>query len=165
MNKIKSFALLASCYLLTLSSPASAVMVSDVIDASSGQPGTYFVPAAANPYDLPYFRYQGEDWEWQHNAIANTINTAELSISAWDVDNPSTFPRTRPDEIDRIQAFNNDTASWETVGELVDDARLGQGVRALEKPFLQEADLLRVEAPEAPNRVDALASRAHRLPL
>src|SRR3982074_3195142 len=47
--------------------------------------------------------------------------------------------------------------------ELVEDARLGQRKRAVQQPLAENADLLRVEAVEAPHRGDAVLqrSRAH----
>ena len=42
------------------------------------------------------------------------------------------------------------------VGELVEHAAFGERERALQQPFLQHADALRVEAREAPHRGDAL---------
>lgn len=118
MKTTRLLSLLAAIFFLSLSAQVFAVVTLDTIDATSGQAGTFFVPSPGQESALPYFRYMGEDWEWQHNAIGGTINTATLSISAWDVDKPTSLPGTYPDEIDEIQAFNNDTALWETVGEL-----------------------------------------------
>lgn len=58
----------------------------DVIDASDAQAGTYFTPDDASKYSSPYYRWAGEDWDWQHTAYAGSYTTATLSISAFDVD-------------------------------------------------------------------------------
>ena len=117
MKTTRLLSLLAAIFSLSLSAQVFAVVTLDTIDASSGQAGTFFVPNPGLESQFPYFRYMGEDWEWQHNAIGGTINTATLSISAWDVDNPSSITG-RADEIDEIQAYNNNTSMWETVGVL-----------------------------------------------
>jgi len=117
MKFSRLLSLLAATFFLSAAGQVSAVMVLDTIDASSGQADTYFVPGAGLESTIPYFRYQGQDWDWQHNAIATPFTTATLSISAWDVDNPSSIMG-RPDEIDEIQAYNNQSMAWETVGVL-----------------------------------------------
>ncbi len=61
---------------------ALAVPAVDVVEAPDG----FFVPTDAQKYDDPFYRGAGEDWEWQHGAIATPFTTAELSISAFDVD-------------------------------------------------------------------------------
>jgi len=116
MKTIRLICLMAVAYLCTATGQVYAMSV-DTIDASSGQANTYFVPSLGQEFDSPYFRFVGEDWGWQHNAIAPGFTTATLSVSAWDVDNPSTVPGLL-DEIDVIQAFNNDSGMWEDVGVL-----------------------------------------------
>ncbi len=70
---------------------------------------TYFVDADAHKYDAPYYRWNGQDWGWQHNAIAaGTFSSASLNISAFDVDAPS--------EQDNIYAL--DGATWTLLGSL-----------------------------------------------
>lgn len=69
-----------------LCATANAVEIIDVIDASNGGAGTYFVPTDAQKYDAPYYRWAGEDWGWQHNPIADSYTTATLRISSFDVD-------------------------------------------------------------------------------
>jgi hypothetical protein len=49
-------------------------------------PTNYFVPTDAQKNDSPWYRGGSEDWGWTHNAIAGTINSATLNISAFDVD-------------------------------------------------------------------------------
>ena len=127
MKIIRSICLLAGTCFALASAPASA-MVLDVIDATDGQADTYFVPAPGMEFDDPYFRFadmdtdpavfEPGDWGWQHNAIGGPFTTATLGISAFDVDNPSSFPGTVDDEIDEIQLFNNQTMAWETIGIL-----------------------------------------------
>ena len=69
---------------------------------------TYFVDIDAHKYDYPYYRGYGEDWGWQHNAIAGSFTTASLNISAFDVDAPY--------EVDNIWAMNSGT--WTLLGSL-----------------------------------------------
>jgi hypothetical protein len=66
---------------LTGMSAANAAVV-DVVEAPTG----FFVPTDAQKYDAPYYRWQGEDWGYSHNAIGGTITSATLQISAFDVD-------------------------------------------------------------------------------
>lgn len=63
----------------------------DVVDATSGQSDTYFVPTGANPGNSPYYRWHDEDWGWNHTfsppeLMPTTINWATLEIEAYDVD-------------------------------------------------------------------------------
>lgn len=92
----------------------------DTIDASSGQAGTYFVPSAGQETDNPYYRGFGEDWGWQHNAIASGFTSAKLNISAYDVDEaPCTW--NGPCELDVIEAYDSATSSWIALGSLSGD--------------------------------------------
>jgi len=119
LNTMKTFrliSLLTATYLCTAFGQVSASSL-DTIDATSGQANTYFVPSLGQEFIAPYFRYMGEDWGWAHNAIGGAITTASLSISAYDVDNPSSFPGTIEDEIDVIQAFSS-TLGWVDIGVL-----------------------------------------------
>jgi hypothetical protein len=45
------------------------------------------------------------------------------------------------------------------VSKLIEHARLGQGKRAPQQPFVQHADLLGIESIEAPHGFDALIER------
>ncbi|WP_250889957.1 PEPxxWA-CTERM sorting domain-containing protein [Sphingobium nicotianae] len=92
---IKTFALAALAGTGLLASVgAQAAPTIDVAEAPTG----FFVPTAAQTYDAPYYRYFDGDWGWTHNAIAGSITTASLLISAFDVD---------PTEIDQIYAYDN----------------------------------------------------------
>lgn len=88
---------------------ASAATV-DTIDAGSNQAGTYFVPTLGQELSNPYYRGAGEDWGWQHNGIAAGFTTAELNISAYDVDEPR--------EDDQIEAYDAATNTWLYLGSL-----------------------------------------------
>lgn len=99
--------LLAAPFLALSAFSAQAGTV-DVIDASDGQAGTYFVPTDAQKYNSPYYRGKGQDWSWQHSAISGTWSTATLNISAFDVDWPS--------EVDEIWA--EDSGTWVKLGAL-----------------------------------------------
>jgi hypothetical protein len=116
MRTTRLICLIAAAYLCTGIGQVSAASV-DTIDATSGQPNTYFVPSLGQEFVAPYFRYMGEDWGWEHNAIGGVISTASLSISAYDVDNPSSLPGTVEDEIDVIQGLSS-TLGWVDIGVL-----------------------------------------------
>jgi hypothetical protein len=88
-----------------LASSANAVAVTDVVEAPTG----FFVPTDAQKFDSPYYRGAGEDWEWQHSAIATPFTTASLNISAFDVDFAS-------GERDDIYAM--DDGAWTYLGTL-----------------------------------------------
>lgn len=86
-----------------LFSSLSIAAVTDVKDFT-GQPGTsYFVDVDGNKYNSPYYRYGAADWGWTHSAIAGTITSASLNISAFDVDASS-------GEVDYIYAYDNGNA-------------------------------------------------------
>lgn len=102
MNKIKTLALLAGIFLSVGQAQAS---LTDTVQASTG----YFVPTDSQKYDSPYYRWNGQDWSWTHNAIAGTLSNVGLSISAFDVDASS-------GEVDKIYAM--DSGSWVYLGNL-----------------------------------------------
>lgn len=69
----------------------------DVVDATSGQDNTYFVPAGIDDDDIwnadggKYYRFNSGDWGWNHTfsppeLLPTTINWATLTIDAYDVD-------------------------------------------------------------------------------
>lgn len=63
----------------------------NVVDATSGQTGTYFVPTGAGAGSGPYYRWHDEDWGWNHTfsppeLMPTTVNWATLEIDAYDVD-------------------------------------------------------------------------------
>jgi hypothetical protein len=63
-------------------SSAGAVAYTDTVET----PTNYFVPTDAQKFDSPYYRGASEDWGYSHNAIAGTITSATLNLSAFDVD-------------------------------------------------------------------------------
>lgn len=83
---------------------ASAHAAVDTVQYSTG----YFVDVDANKYNSPYYRWNGDDWGWQHGAIGGSFATASLNISAFDVDAPS--------EVDNIYAL--DSGTWTLLGSL-----------------------------------------------
>lgn len=87
---------------------AHAATLVDTIDANDGQAGTYFVPNVGDKLSSPYYRWNGQDWGWTHNAIAGPFTTAELNISAFDVDDPQ--------EVDEI--WVKDNGVWTYLGSL-----------------------------------------------
>lgn len=73
----------------------------DVVDATSGQADTYFVPGSVpdgsiwNADGGIYYRFYASDWGWNHTfvnpadllpATIETVNSASLEITAFDVD-------------------------------------------------------------------------------
>ncbi|MDO9308078.1 MAG: PEP-CTERM sorting domain-containing protein [Deltaproteobacteria bacterium] len=92
-SKIVSFAL---AFVFAFSSLALAATVTDIKEYNTG----FFVENDAHKYDShTYWRWYNQDWGWQHSAIAGTITTATLNISAFDVDLTS-------GEIDNIYAYD-----------------------------------------------------------
>lgn len=76
----------------------------DVVDATSGQADTYFVPAGVENNNIryadggKYYRFFDGDWGWNHTfvnpadllpATIDVINSATLEIQAFDVDSPA----------------------------------------------------------------------------
>jgi len=73
----------------------------DIVDATSGQADTYFVPASVSDDNIwnaegqKYYRSYVQDWGWNHTfadpaallpATIDKINSATLAIRAFDVD-------------------------------------------------------------------------------
>lgn len=105
----------AALALLPTAGIVSAATV-DVIDASSGQSGTFFVPSNGQETDNPFYRGFGEGWGWVHNAIAAGFTSAKLNISAYDVDEAPCGQSIC--EIDLIEAYDSATSSWLSLGAL-----------------------------------------------
>lgn len=87
--------------MLAFGSLANAVPIVDVVQSPTG----YFVDSDAHKYDSPYYRWNGDDWGWKHNAIGGTITSASLNISAFDVDNPTDQPF--DPEMDLVYAYDD----------------------------------------------------------
>jgi hypothetical protein len=77
----------------------------DVVESPTG----FFVPSDAQKYDSPYYRWNGDDWGWTHSAILGSIASANLNISAFDVD----YSDGESDEI-----FAMDNGTWVSLGLL-----------------------------------------------
>jgi hypothetical protein len=63
----------------------------DVVDSTSGQAGTRFLPVGGDPIGNYYYRWHMDDWGWTHTfnppeSPDITINSATLDIYAYDVD-------------------------------------------------------------------------------
>ena len=77
----------------------------DIVDATSGQADTYFVPASVPSDNIwsadggKYYRFYASDWGWNHTfanpadllpATIDKVNSATLEIYAYDVDGGET---------------------------------------------------------------------------
>jgi hypothetical protein len=73
----------------------------DVVDATDGQSGTYFLPSGISDSQIiwhtQYYRGYSGDWGWSHTfanpadllpATIDSISSATLEIEAYDVDSP-----------------------------------------------------------------------------
>lgn len=90
----------------------TASAATQTLDASNpGLGENFWTPDDDSKYDWPYYRWNGEDWEWQFEGVAGTITDASISVSAFDVDADW-------GENDQIYAWNLDTAGWELLGSL-----------------------------------------------
>lgn len=95
--------------LLFFAGSLSFAAVVDVVEYPTG----FFVDNDFNKYNSPYYRWHGEDWGWQHSAIAGTWSTATLSISAFDVDN---YDEGSYWEKDHVYGWRD--GAWNFIGEL-----------------------------------------------
>lgn len=103
-------------FLATMLGMASAINADTItVEAPTG----FFVPNDALKTSTPYYRFYGEDWSWQHGAVAAGFTTASLNISAYDVDNNvDPFDPNRPPEWDLISA--KDDGVWVPLGYLAE---------------------------------------------
>ncbi len=103
MKTIRMPALLACVLLLGGLAEARTVTVQDTLDYTDIFNGNYFWDPDVILDHSPFFRTSLEDWDWTHDmqsvvpADANGIQSASLSILAWDVD-------TEEGEIDIVYA-------------------------------------------------------------
>jgi hypothetical protein len=85
-------ALLVCVLLFSGLADARIATVRDTLDYTDNDEGFYFLPPNVIMDHSPWFRMSLEDWDWTHNvksmvpADANGIQSATLSIYAWDVD-------------------------------------------------------------------------------
>ncbi|MEN6351139.1 MAG: hypothetical protein ABFD08_17310 [Syntrophomonas sp.] len=100
--KKRLVSLLVLSLLLAFTAMAQAAGYTDTIQT----PTNYFVPTDAQKYDSPYYRWNGQDWGWTHGAIAGSINSATLNISAFDVDYES-WSSYYSGERDAVYAYDN----------------------------------------------------------
>ena len=94
---------------LAISMAATGLAQAAVVDVVQSPTG-FFVPTDAQKSDSPYYRYQNDDWDWMHGAIASAFTFADLLISAFDVD-------AAQGEVDNIYADDNGT--WVLLGSLL----------------------------------------------
>ena len=100
---------------LGVSAAANAVPVTDVQEYSNNTATEYFVDSDANKYASPYYRSASQDWGWVHDAIAGSMTSIVLDISAFDVDYVSWSPNYQG-ERDMIYIF--DGSGWVGFGDL-----------------------------------------------
>jgi hypothetical protein len=92
MRTIRVLGLLSCILLFSGLASAGTVTIKDVLDYTDNERGFYFLPPNVVMDHPPYFRMSLEDWDWTHvvkgmvPADANGIQSASLSIYAWDVD-------------------------------------------------------------------------------
>ena len=79
----------------------------------------YFVGDDSQKANWPYYRYANDDWGWTHGAIGGVTssNTADLYISAFDVDYDGQLP-TYTGERDEIFIYNLTSGLWDSLGFL-----------------------------------------------
>jgi hypothetical protein len=85
----------------TVEEVRTTMTATDVVDATSGQADTYFVPAGVDDDNIwnadggKYYRFYASDWGWNHTfanpadllpATIDAVNSASLTIEAFDVD-------------------------------------------------------------------------------
>lgn len=81
------------------------VSYTGVVNAASGQSGTYFVPSSVPDDSIwsadggKYYRFYADDWGWNHTfanpadllpATIDVVNSASLTVRAFDVDDGET---------------------------------------------------------------------------
>jgi hypothetical protein len=113
MKKISIIFALAVLILTVGSRTQAGITYVDVVDYSSGQPDTSFLPSGGDPYGDYVYRWHGQDWGWTHTFNPSefpevTMNWATLEINAFDVD----FG-----EIDLIEADGISLGQLEEAGE------------------------------------------------
>ncbi len=97
--------------LITLVCGTMAFADSDTQNFLDQTATTYWTPNEGSTYYSPYYRWNGEGWSWQHQAL--TANSeATLYVAAWDVDAGTSYY----DEHDKIYAKDN--GAWVLLGEL-----------------------------------------------
>ncbi len=77
--------------LVSVSRTQAGITYVDVVNATSGQSDTRFLPSGTDPFDNYYYRWHNDDWGWTHTfdhqeTLEITINWATLEIYAFDAD-------------------------------------------------------------------------------
>ncbi|MFZ2147870.1 MAG: hypothetical protein WAV28_11680 [Sedimentisphaerales bacterium] len=111
MRKLIAMCVFAVLMLVVNNSANASITVTDIVDSSDGQAGTYFFPYAdTDPRreNAPWYRYWDGDWSWTHTfsppgLAPASIISATIAIKAWDVD-PEPFP-----EVDEIYVGTDST--------------------------------------------------------
>jgi hypothetical protein len=103
----RSLMLLCIGLIIGFAAFSNAAPIIDVVEYNT----EFFTPPGVTT-GSPYYRWFNEDWGWKHTAIGGTFTTANLSISAYDVDY-SVGPEGEHDII-----YVKESGSWVKVGEL-----------------------------------------------
>jgi hypothetical protein len=90
MKKLLMIFALAALVLALGSKTQAGITYVDVVDASDGQPNTYFY-SGGDPFADGIYRWHNNDWGWMHTFAPSefpdiTINWATLEIYAFDAD-------------------------------------------------------------------------------
>jgi hypothetical protein len=112
MKRILIFCVFTALVLAVGSRTQAGITYVDVVNSSSGQADTRFVPPGGDPSGDDYYRWHMDDWGWAHTFNAPeapdiTINWATLAINAFDVDYG---------EVDLIEADGLSLGQLEQVG-------------------------------------------------
>jgi len=137
MMKIRIVCVLFSIIMI-VGGVANANTTSNTRDYDHPGPGTtYFLPDGALPNIDPWYRWNDGDWGWAHTVSlpgSIIINSATLSIEAWDVDNPDLTVPPNP-EMDQIEAdghvlgyLSGVSGDWRvTLLNIVDTSKVADG--------------------------------------
>jgi hypothetical protein len=125
----------------TIEEVRTPMTATDVIDATTGQAGTHFLPSGIPNSQIfwynEYYRGYSGDWGWTHTfanpadllpATIDTVSSATLAIRAYDVDGPETDVVTGDGTV--LGQLNGSDSAWATTtfdltGPALDDLKNG----------------------------------------
>jgi hypothetical protein len=105
----KSFFLLMAVLVLGLGLTSAALAsCTDTITNPTG----FFASDPTTYYSAPYYRWNGENWDWTHNGVCSAgVQSATLTIKAFDVDSIS-------GEVDKIYGWDTTSSNYMLLGSL-----------------------------------------------